>query len=68
MAYQGKSIKCSECGTTFTFTAGQQAFYAFKGRPNEPNRCSPCSAMRKTQHNGDADFTFPFPSWPLARP
>jgi hypothetical protein len=66
MAYQGKSIKCSECGTTFTFTAGQQELYAFKGRPNEPNRCSACSATRKTQHNGDADFTFRSPSWRLS--
>ncbi|OGO35901.1 MAG: hypothetical protein A2147_07230 [Chloroflexi bacterium RBG_16_57_8] len=53
MTYQEKSIHCSDCGTVFTFTAGEQEFYASKGFTNEPKRCVPCRAARKTQRNGD---------------
>ena len=58
MTYQEKSIKCSDCGTAFTFTAGEQEFYAVKGFTNEPKRCPPCRATRKTQRNSDGDSAF----------
>ncbi len=58
MTYQDKSIQCSECGATFTFTVGEQEFYASKGLTNEPKRCGPCRAARKTQRNGDGDFSY----------
>lgn len=57
MTYQEKSIRCADCGTTFTFTAGEQEFYASKGLTNEPKRCSPCRSVRKTQRNGDGDYS-----------
>ncbi|MBV8668661.1 MAG: zinc-ribbon domain containing protein, partial [Candidatus Eremiobacteraeota bacterium] len=31
----------------FTFTAGEQEFYAQKGFQNKPNRCPDCRAARK---------------------
>jgi hypothetical protein len=62
MTYQEKSIHCSDCGTTFTFTAGEQEFYASKGFTNEPKRCVPCRATRKTQRGGDGDANRA-PSW-----
>jgi len=60
MTYQEKSIHCSDCGTTFTFTAGEQEFYASKGFTNEPKRCAPCRVVRKTQRsgNGDGDYAY----------
>ena len=58
MTYQDKSIHCSDCGNTFTFTAGEQEFYASKGLTNEPKRCAPCRAARKTQRNVDGDNTY----------
>jgi hypothetical protein len=58
MTYQEKSIHCSDCGTTFAFTAGEQEFYASNGLTNEPKRCAPCRVVRKTQRNGDVDYVY----------
>ena len=48
-----KSIQCSDCGTTFTFTAGEQEFFASKGFTNEPKRCVQCRRAKK-QQNGSS--------------
>ncbi len=42
-----KIIVCRDCGTEFTFTAGEQTFYANRGLQNEPSRCSSCRTTRK---------------------
>ena len=47
--YQDKTIKCVDCGTEFTFTARDQAFYAEKGFTNEPKRCKECREKKKAQ-------------------
>ncbi len=52
MAYQDKSIQCSDCGTTFTFSAQEQEFYASKGFTNEPKRCPECRQARKVERGG----------------
>jgi CxxC-x17-CxxC domain-containing protein len=52
MAYQDKSLTCSDCGATFTFTAKDQEFYASKGFTNEPKRCPSCRQTRKTERDG----------------
>jgi hypothetical protein len=62
MTYQEKSIHCTDCGTTFTFTAGEQEFYASKGFTNEPKRCAPCRATRKAQRNGNGDGDYGYRS------
>ncbi len=49
MSFQEKSILCSDCGTTFTFTAEEQEFFAAKGFTNEPKRCPSCRLARKAQ-------------------
>jgi hypothetical protein len=49
MSFQDKSIKCSDCSTTFTFSAGEQEFFRSKGFTEEPRRCPMCRAKRKTQ-------------------
>jgi CxxC-x17-CxxC domain-containing protein len=46
--YQDKNIACRDCGQEFTFTAGEQEFYAAKGFENEPTRCKPCRGRKKT--------------------
>jgi len=53
MSYGDKSLKCSDCGTDFTFTAGEQEFFATKGFTNEPKRCVPCRKAKK-QQNGNS--------------
>lgn len=47
MAYSDKTLTCRDCGEDFTFTAGEQEFYAQKGFTNEPTRCASCRQARK---------------------
>jgi CxxC-x17-CxxC domain-containing protein len=46
--YTDKTLRCRECGQDFTFTAGEQEFYAQKGLLNEPGRCPTCRAARRS--------------------
>jgi len=52
MSFQNKSLQCSDCGTEFTFTAGEQEFFQSKGYTNEPKRCPSCRRARKAQRSG----------------
>jgi len=52
MAFQDKSLQCSDCGKTFTFTAEEQEFYNSKGFTNEPKRCPDCRRARKSERSG----------------
>ena len=45
--YEVKNLICKDCGKEFTFTAGEQEFYAEKGFVNEPQRCKECRDARK---------------------
>ena len=54
MSLEDKSLHCSDCGTTFAFTAGEQEFFASKGFTNEPKRCVSCRRANK-QQNGRSD-------------
>jgi CxxC-x17-CxxC domain-containing protein len=47
MGYVDKTLECVECGTSFTFDASEQEFYANKGFTNEPKRCPTCRQARK---------------------
>jgi CxxC-x17-CxxC domain-containing protein len=49
--FKDRALKCEDCGCEFTFTAGEQQFYAEKGFTNEPTRCSICKATRKLARN-----------------
>jgi hypothetical protein len=52
MSFQDKSIQCSDCGTVFTFSAREQAFFASKGFTNEPRRCPQCRKAKNQQRHG----------------
>ena len=52
MSFQDKSIQCADCSATFTFTVGEQEFFATRGFTNEPKRCPSCRQAKKTQRNG----------------
>jgi len=54
MSFQDKSIQCSDCGTTFTFSAEEQEFFASKGYTNEPKRCPSCRKARKAERYGSS--------------
>ena len=54
MSFQDKSIQCSDCGSTFTFTAQEQEFFQSKGYTNEPKRCPSCRQARKSERYGNS--------------
>jgi CxxC-x17-CxxC domain-containing protein len=45
------TLTCRDCGQAFTFTSGEQDFYAGRGF-SEPSRCADCRAARKVQRDG----------------
>ncbi len=52
MSFEDKSIQCSDCGATFTFSAEEQEFFQSKGYTNEPKRCPACREARKAERYG----------------
>ena len=52
MTMSDKTLSCVECGSSFTFTAGEQEFFASRGYTNEPKRCPDCREARKAQQRG----------------
>jgi len=46
-ALSDKTLVCRECGQEFTFTVGEQEFYASRGLQNDPKRCPQCRASRR---------------------
>ena len=52
MSFQDKTLVCRDCGQPFSFTAGEQEFYAQRGFTNEPSRCPSCRQARKAQQGG----------------
>ena len=54
MEYKDKTLNCSDCGLDFTFSAGEQEFFASKGLVNEPGRCPDCRAARKQNRFGNS--------------
>lgn len=45
--FKDKYLTCQDCGNTFSFEPGEQAFYLSKGLA-EPKRCRTCRQRRKT--------------------
>ena len=52
MTYNDKTLACGDCGQEFTFTAGEQEFYASRGLMNEPKRCPECRVARRREREG----------------
>ncbi|MDB5058371.1 MAG: hypothetical protein JWO59_1843 [Chloroflexi bacterium] len=46
--YQDRELTCRDCGNPFTFTVGEQEFYASKGLENSPRRCPECRRAAKS--------------------
>lgn len=59
MSFVDKSIKCSDCGCTFTFSASEQELFAQRGYSNDPKRCQSCRAIRKAQSNDTSSYGAP---------
>ncbi len=56
--FQEKSIKCYDCGTTFTFSAEEQEQFASRGYTNEPKRCPTCRQARKARQYGNSGNSY----------
>jgi CxxC-x17-CxxC domain-containing protein len=54
--FQDRTLTCVDCGTDFTFTAGEQQFYHEKDFKNEPKRCKSCKTKRQ---NGSSERSGP---------
>ena len=52
VAYTDRTLTCADCGTSFTFSADDQAYHAQKGFTNEPGRCPSCRAARRSAMRG----------------
>ena len=58
MSYTDKTLTCSDCGSPFMFTAGEQEFHASKGFTNEPRRCPDCrQARRASRGEGGGSYS-----------
>jgi CxxC-x17-CxxC domain-containing protein len=44
---EDRTLTCRDCGESFIFSAGEQAFFASKGLTNDPQRCPTCRAASK---------------------
>jgi len=47
--FEDRELQCADCGSGFTFTAGEQAFFKEKGF-TDPRRCTKCRQARKQQN------------------
>ncbi len=54
---QDKTLTCRDCNREFTFTAGEQEFFAQKGFTNEPSRCPECRAANKANRGGGGGYS-----------
>jgi CxxC-x17-CxxC domain-containing protein len=57
LSYTDKPMVCRDCGQSFSFTAGEQEFFASRGFTNEPSRCPECRADRKASRGGGGGYS-----------
>ncbi len=48
MSFEDKTLTCSDCTKSFTFSAEEQTQFQSRGYTNEPKRCPECRQARKT--------------------
>lgn len=51
-----QTLVCEECGSEFTFTAGEQEFFAQKGF-TPPKRCPACRQAKKSERRQVTEVT-----------
>jgi CxxC-x17-CxxC domain-containing protein len=49
MSFQDKTLTCSDCNKSFTFSVEEQEQFQSRGYTNEPKRCPECRQARKTE-------------------
>jgi CxxC-x17-CxxC domain-containing protein len=56
--FADRVLVCRDCSGNFTFTSGEQTFYASRGLTNDPARCPDCRKARKAGGGGGGDSPF----------
>ena len=56
--HANSSLVCRDCGASFTFTSGEQDFYARLGFSQPPTRCAACRAERKAERSATGEGGF----------
>ena len=64
MSFQDKTLTCSDCSKSFTFSAEEQEQFQSRGYTNEPKRCPECRQARKTERYGNSFGNNGFSSTP----
>jgi len=58
MNFQDKTLTCSDCNNSFTFSAEEQEQFQSRGYTNEPKRCPECRQARKSERYGNSDNSY----------
>jgi CxxC-x17-CxxC domain-containing protein len=54
--FTDRTLTCADCGTSFTFSADDQAYHQEKGFTNEPRRCPSCRAVKRAERNSGSGY------------
>ena len=57
MSFEDKTLTCSDCAKSFTFTAEEQEQVQTRGYTNEPKRCPECRQARKAERGGGNSYS-----------
>ena len=66
MDFVDRILRCSDCGSDFVFTAGEQLFFLDRQFKNDPKRCKLCKAKR-AGFGRTAEGAAPAAALPLSR-
>ncbi|MFC1985068.1 CxxC-x17-CxxC domain-containing protein [Chloroflexota bacterium] len=58
MSFEDKSLQCSDCDATFTFSSEEQEVFASRGYTNEPKRCLSCRQAKKANRYGNDGYGY----------
>ena len=58
MSFQDKTLECSDCNNSFTFSAEEPEQFQSKGYTNEPKRCPECRQARKAERYGSGGSSY----------
>jgi CxxC-x17-CxxC domain-containing protein len=58
MSFEDKTLTCSDCNNSFTFSAEEQEQFQSRGYTNEPKRCPDCRQARKAERFGNGGNSY----------
>ena len=58
MSFTDKTLTCSDCNNSFTFSVEEQEQFQSRGYTNEPKRCPDCRQARKAERFNSGGNSF----------